>query len=109
VPAGQKRAPDLIIDDYEPSCGCWELNSGSPEEQPVLLTAELSLKPLYLFLMYIKLYINSQVLETELRSSRLHSVFLAGGPCSQPVSCLLTISTVSLEQSPCGLLYFLIY
>ena len=32
----QKRASDLIID----GCGCWELNSGSLEEQSVLLTAE---------------------------------------------------------------------
>ena len=24
--AGQKRAPDLIIDSYEPPCGSWELN-----------------------------------------------------------------------------------
>jgi hypothetical protein len=28
TPAGQKRAPDLTIDGYEPPCGCWELNSG---------------------------------------------------------------------------------
>ena len=38
--ADQKRAPDLIIDAYERSCGCWELNSSPLEEQPVLLTAE---------------------------------------------------------------------
>jgi hypothetical protein len=30
MPAGQKKAPDLIIDGYGPPCGCWELNSGSP-------------------------------------------------------------------------------
>jgi hypothetical protein len=34
----------LIIDDYEPPCGCWELNSGPLEEQSVLLTAEQSLQ-----------------------------------------------------------------
>jgi hypothetical protein len=45
MPAGQKRAPDLIIDDYKPPCGCWDLNSGSLEEQAVLLTAEPSLQP----------------------------------------------------------------
>ena len=40
----QKRAPDLITDVCEPPCGCWELNSGSLEEQSVLLTAEPSLQ-----------------------------------------------------------------
>ena len=43
--AGQKRAPDLIIDGCEPPCGCWELNSRPLEEQKVLLTAEPSLQP----------------------------------------------------------------
>jgi len=45
VPAGQKMTPDLIIDDCELLCGCWELNSGPLEEQSVLLTAEPSLQP----------------------------------------------------------------
>jgi hypothetical protein len=36
MPAGQKRAPHLIIDGYELLCGCWELNSG-PSLQPDLL------------------------------------------------------------------------
>ena len=49
LPAGQKRAPDLIIDGCEPPCGCWELNSGPLEEQSVLLTAEPSLQPLRKF------------------------------------------------------------
>ena len=44
MPAGQKRAPDLI-DGCEPPCGCWELNSGPLEEQAVLLTTEPSLQP----------------------------------------------------------------
>ena len=39
MPAGQKRAPDLIVDGYEPLYACWELNSGPLEEQPVLLTS----------------------------------------------------------------------
>jgi hypothetical protein len=39
----QKRASDPVTDGYEPPYGCWELNSGSLEEQPVLLTAEPSL------------------------------------------------------------------
>ena len=45
MPAGQKRAPDLIIDGCEPPCGCWEMNSWPLEEQPVLLTAEPSHQP----------------------------------------------------------------
>ncbi|ERE67533.1 rhomboid-related protein 3 [Cricetulus griseus] len=45
VVAGQKRAPDLIIGGCEPPCGCWELNSGPVEEQPVLLTSEPSFQP----------------------------------------------------------------
>ena len=32
-------------DGCEPPCGCWELNSGPLEEQPVLLTAKPSLQP----------------------------------------------------------------
>ncbi|XP_040599705.1 F-box/WD repeat-containing protein 4 isoform X6 [Mesocricetus auratus] len=41
----QKRTPDLITDGCEPPYGCWELNSGPLEEQPVLLTSEPSLQP----------------------------------------------------------------
>jgi len=36
----QKRTLDSIRDGCEPPCGCWELNSGPLEEQPVLLTTE---------------------------------------------------------------------
>jgi hypothetical protein len=39
-----KKASDLIIEGCELSCGCWELNSGSLEEQPVLLKSEPSLQ-----------------------------------------------------------------
>jgi hypothetical protein len=45
MPAGQKKEPDLIKDSYEPPCGCWELNSGSLEEQTMLLTSEPCLQP----------------------------------------------------------------
>jgi hypothetical protein len=31
------------MDDCEPPCGCWDLNSGPVEEQSVLLTTEPSL------------------------------------------------------------------
>jgi hypothetical protein len=41
-----KRASDSITDGFEPPCGCWVLNSGSLEEQSVLLAAEPSLQPL---------------------------------------------------------------
>jgi hypothetical protein len=34
-------------------CGCWESNSGSLEEQSVLLTTELSLQPTYLKLIFL--------------------------------------------------------
>jgi hypothetical protein len=37
---------DPITDDCEPLCGCWELNLGPMEEQPVFLTAESSLQHL---------------------------------------------------------------
>ena len=49
----QKRASDLITDDCESPCGCWELNSGPLEEQPVLLTTEPSLQSLLLILYLI--------------------------------------------------------
>lgn len=34
--ACQKRAPDHIIGGCGPPCDCWELSSGTLEEQPVL-------------------------------------------------------------------------
>ena len=49
MPTHQKRAQDLIIDSCKPTCGCWELNSGSLEEQPALLTSEPSLQPIFYF------------------------------------------------------------
>ena len=43
--AGQKRVPDLIRDGCEPPPrGCWQLNSGPLDKQPVLLTTEQSLQ-----------------------------------------------------------------
>jgi hypothetical protein len=41
----QKAALDPITDGCELPCGCWELNSGTLEEQSVLLTTEPSLQP----------------------------------------------------------------
>ena len=49
MPEGQKRAPDPITDGCEPPSGCWELNSGSLEEQAMLLTSEPSLQPVCVF------------------------------------------------------------
>ena len=34
-----------VTNGCEPPCGCWESNLGPPGEQPVLLTAVLSLQP----------------------------------------------------------------
>ena len=48
MPAGQKRAPDLI------TCGCRELNSGPLEEQAMLLTTEPSLQPLCVSFINVK-------------------------------------------------------
>ena len=44
MPTGQKRAPDLITDDFEPPCDCWELNSGPLDEKAILFTYEPSLQ-----------------------------------------------------------------
>ena len=41
----KKRASDPFTDGCEPPRGYWELNSGPPEEQSVLLTTEPSLQP----------------------------------------------------------------
>ena len=40
-----KRASDPITNGYELRCGCWELNLGPLEDQPVLLTTETFLQP----------------------------------------------------------------
>jgi hypothetical protein len=50
----QKRASDPITDGCEPPCGCCGLNSGSLDEQSVLLTTEPFFQPqLFLFLSFI--------------------------------------------------------
>ena len=40
TPVCQKKASVPSRGGCEPPCGCWDLNSGLLEEQPVLLTAE---------------------------------------------------------------------
>ena len=46
-PEGGDRSPGTgVTDSCEPPRGCWELNPGPLEEQPVLLTDELSLQSL---------------------------------------------------------------
>jgi len=42
-----------VTDSYELPCGCWELNLGPLEEQPVLLTTEPSPAPFHLLLILI--------------------------------------------------------
>jgi hypothetical protein len=46
---------ESIRSHYKPPCGCWELNSGTLEEQAVLLTAEPSLLPPKQEFLYIKI------------------------------------------------------
>jgi hypothetical protein len=41
----EKRALDPMIDGCELPCGCWDLTSGPPEKQSVLLTTEPSHQP----------------------------------------------------------------
>lgn len=47
--SGQKRVLDSlgagVTDGYEPLGGCWQLDSGPLEKQPVLLPADPSLQP----------------------------------------------------------------
>jgi E3 ubiquitin-protein ligase NEDD4 len=40
------------VEDCEPPCGCWDLNSGPSEDQSVLLTAEPSLQPSLIFFFF---------------------------------------------------------
>ncbi|CAO2602305.1 hypothetical protein LEMLEM_LOCUS11148 [Lemmus lemmus] len=42
-------------DGCEPPCGCWELNSGPLEKQPVLLTTESFLQPPKRGILYLSL------------------------------------------------------
>lgn len=49
-PRDQKRSSntlelDRVTDGYKLSCGFWDLNPGSLEEEQVLLTTELALQP----------------------------------------------------------------
>jgi hypothetical protein len=43
----QKRASDPITDGCEPPCGCWELNSGPLEENPLSSPRFLFFRCLY--------------------------------------------------------------
>jgi hypothetical protein len=55
VQTHQKKASDPITDGCELPCGCWELNSGPPEEQSVLLTSEPSLQPFWILIFWLQL------------------------------------------------------
>ena len=55
---GQKRTefPGTGVSDrYELPCGCWELNPGLLQEQPVLLTSEASPAPVHLSFVFLDL------------------------------------------------------
>jgi hypothetical protein len=53
VPLEARRRPGTgVTDNYELPCGCWELNHGSLEGQPVLLTSEPSFAPFCYFIYY---------------------------------------------------------
>jgi hypothetical protein len=52
----QKRASDPITDGCEPSCGCWELNSGPLKEQSVLLTSEPFLQSPKFFFVFVSVF-----------------------------------------------------
>jgi hypothetical protein len=72
-------------------CGCWELNPGPLEEQPVLLTTEPSLQPEATFSIPTKIvglavlisptsrrHVKFQALEFTTRSARRYWVFIPG-------------------------------
>jgi len=46
-----------LTDGCEPPCGCWELNPGPLEEQPVLLTDKPSLQPPWHSSFWVVLYL----------------------------------------------------
>ena len=50
----QKRASEPITDGCEPPCSCWELNSGSLEEQSVLLTSCWAISPAPLHPLFLR-------------------------------------------------------
>ena len=51
------------MDGCEPPCGCWEMNSGPLEEQPMLLTSEPPLQPFFIYLFgLMKLILHAQML-----------------------------------------------
>jgi hypothetical protein len=56
-------SPGIIVTDSCISCGCWELNPGPLEKQPVLLTTELSLQP-YIHVLNGYLYVLSGEMST---------------------------------------------
>jgi hypothetical protein len=92
---GQERALALIELDSQKAmlpCGSWELSPGSLQEQPVLLTAEPLLQPLYLIPL-------RQGLSVELETAdRLDC--LAVKP--QRSSCLCFLSSGMTDTHPCA-------
>ena len=50
------RQISLRVGGCEPPCGFWDLNSGPPEKQSVLLTTEPSLQPAWLVFIFLNLF-----------------------------------------------------
>ena len=59
-----------VTDNCKLPCGCWELNSGPLEEQPMLLTVESSFQPLALHFLAI---MHSTMISTEMWLSLWHA------------------------------------
>jgi hypothetical protein len=95
-----EEGSDLITDGCEPSCSCWDLNSGPLEEKPVFLTAEPSLQPWFLFFETGFLCVAQAVLE--------HTMWTRLTSNSQRSSCLCLPSaeTVDLNHHTHGYSFF---
>jgi hypothetical protein len=99
----QKRASNPITDDCDPPCGCWKLNSGSLEEQSVLLPAEPSLQPMF----YTFFYTHTSGLNCKAPLSLRAVIFTPETLCPrmESVSMSLTQGTLvgdPIFKSPCG-------
>ena len=103
MPELQKRASDPITDGCLPPCGCWELNSGLLEEQPVLLTTEPSLQPLHFIFETTKVLPHCERLApSPLQSTNFPATLAAGTNCARPRGSLtlLLCTCLSLYSPP---------
>ena len=70
---GAESPETVIADSYEPPCGCWEMNTGPLEEQPVLLTTEPSLQPpwtSFIICLIVNAGLAIQVVQNDVRYTR---------------------------------------